>query len=48
MPNKLQVFKDETGTKKTLFLTMITTYGIAQNKYSYLVQNNVKLEDLFE
>jgi hypothetical protein len=35
-------------TKKSLYITMITTYGIKQNIYSGDVQSEVKGEDLFE
>ncbi len=45
--NKIQRFKDQSKTKKSIFLTMVTTYGIAKNKYSGLVQNEVTLDDLF-
>lgn len=34
LANKLSVFKEETGTQKTLFLTMITTFGLKPNEYS--------------
>jgi len=47
--NKVQRFREETRTKKNLFLTMITTYGISQNEYSLeLVQNEVIMDALFE
>lgn len=46
--NKLGAFRQATGTKKALFLTMITTYGLAQNKYSGLVQNSLEMDVLFE
>lgn len=46
--NKIGTFKQETKTNKALFLTMITTYGIQQNKYSGLVRNSLKMEVLFE
>ena len=47
--NKLQIFSSLPGNKrKNLFLTMITTFGLAQNEYSLeLVQSEVTLEDLF-
>ena len=46
--NKLQIFKTETKTRKSVMLTMITTFGINQNEHSIgLVQNELKLEDLF-
>lgn len=46
--NKIGTFQTITTTRKAIFLTMITTHGIAQNKHSYLAQNNVTLEDLFK
>jgi predicted transcriptional regulator len=45
--NKLDSFRKMTGTKKTLQITMITTYGVRQGKYSGLVQSQVLLDDLF-
>lgn len=44
---KLEQFRQATKTKKAIFLTMMTTYGVKNNKYSYLVQNDLKMEDLF-
>lgn len=45
---KVNIFKDSTRTKKSVFLTMITTYGVEKNKYSAaLVQNEVVMDDLF-
>jgi hypothetical protein len=46
--NKIGVFTGATNTRKAVFLTMITTYGIVQNKRSYLAQNNITMEELFE
>lgn len=47
--NKIGVFRTETKTKKSVFLTMITTYGVDKNKYSTaLVQNEVTMDALFE
>lgn len=46
--NKIGVFKAETGTRKSVFLTMITTYGVKQNIHSTgLFQNEMKMDDLF-
>lgn len=45
--NKIQCFKDQSKTKKSVFLTMVTTYGLAKNKYSGLVQNEIVLDQLF-
>ena len=48
LDTKVNVFRAETGTKKTLFPTMITTYGTRKNEY-YLgrIQAEVLMEDLF-
>ena len=40
-------FIQETGLRHTPWLTMITTEGIAQGKYSEMVQSQVRLDDLF-
>lgn len=45
--NKIDAFKRETATRKSLQLTMITTYGVKKNKYSNRVQSEVVLDDLF-
>ncbi|MBO5000424.1 MAG: ATP-binding protein, partial [Bacteroidaceae bacterium] len=45
--NKLEVFRQETGTRDALNLTFITTYGVKQNMYSGLVQSEVTMDDLF-
>ena len=46
--NKIGTFKTETGTRKSVFLTMVTTFGIQKNIHSTgLVQNELQLEDLF-
>ena len=47
--NKLNLFKSESKTRKTLFLAMITTFGIKTNQYSLgLVQNSITMNALFE
>ena len=41
-------FRTASKTRKSLFLTMITTYGLEKNIYSSeLVQNEITLENLF-
>ncbi len=46
--NKLNTFKETTKTRKAIFLTMITTYGLVQNEYSRsIVQNEITMDDLF-
>ena len=45
---KQQVFQGRSQTRKTLFLTMVSTYGVKnRNSYPGLVQSEVKLADLF-
>lgn len=47
--DKLSIFKAHTKTRKTLFLTMITTFGTKDNQYrTGLVQNEVVMNDLFQ
>jgi uncharacterized protein len=48
LKNKLSVFKAETKTKKALFLTMITSFGLAKNSYASFVQNELTMDILFE
>jgi AAA+ ATPase superfamily predicted ATPase len=46
--NKIGLFKEITGTNKAIFLTMITTFGLAKNEHAMaLVQNNLTMEMLF-
>ncbi len=45
--NKIATFKHATKTTKSIIPTMITTYGVKQNKYSNLIQQEVTLDDLF-
>jgi len=46
--NKVGAFRSETHTNKTLFLTMVTTFGLQVNAYSGTVQNDLKMDVLFE
>jgi AAA+ ATPase superfamily predicted ATPase len=49
LKNKIAEFQRETATRKNIFLTIITTYGINRNKYSNeLVQNEVEMRALFK
>lgn len=45
--NKLAQFMRLTGMKKSLQLTMVTTYGVAPGIHSGIVTNQVTLDDLF-
>ena len=45
---KMNSFREHTGTKKTIFITFITTFGLADNQHKRrLVQNELLLQDLF-
>ncbi|GAB3163267.1 ATP-binding protein [Telluribacter humicola] len=46
--NKIGAFKAETGTRKSVFLTMVTTFGLKANPHSTgLVQNDLAMDALF-
>lgn len=47
MIQRREIFRQETKTRKALYLTMITTHGILPNKYSDDIQSEVTMEDLF-
>lgn len=47
--NKIAIFKEVTKTKKQIFLTMITSYGVLDNKYCQeLIDNSLTMDVLFE
>lgn len=46
--NKVSVFRSQTGTRKAVFLTMITTFGLSRNEYAAsVVQNDLTMDVLF-
>ena len=46
--NKVAIFKEASKTKKTVFLTMITTFGLVKNQYyGTVASNEITLDDLF-
>lgn len=45
--NKSRVFKAVSKTKKLIFLTMITTFGIKENQHSQLIDNSLTMDILF-
>ncbi|MGL5264268.1 MAG: AAA family ATPase [Candidatus Rhabdochlamydia sp.] len=48
LQNKKNVFKNQTETTKTLFMTMVTTYGVKKNThYLSVVDNQLTMDDLF-
>ena len=40
-------FIRETGTRKSILISMVTTYGVKENMYSDAVQSQVVMDDLF-
>ena len=47
--NKLFAFRQSTNVRKSLFLTMITTFGLVENQYSTsMVQQSLDMDALFE
>jgi hypothetical protein len=49
LQNKLDVFKLQTQTRKALFLTLVTTYGVYNRKnYPGLIQSEVTMDALFQ
>ncbi len=47
--HKIQAFKEQTGTKKSIFLTMLTTHGLTANEYrTSTVQNELNMNALFD
>ena len=47
--NKLFVFQQNVKTRKSLFLTMITTFGLEENQHSNsLIQKSITMDSLFE
>lgn len=39
--NRIETFRTATGTKKTLQVVFITTYGVKSNMYSGIIQNSL-------
>jgi AAA+ ATPase superfamily predicted ATPase len=46
--NKRGAFEQETGTRKAVHLTMVTTFGVAQNEHKSVIQSEVTMEDLLK
>ena len=49
LKNKLFAFQQNTKSRKSLFLTMITTFGLVENQYSTsMVEQGIDMDALFE
>ena len=45
---KLEAFRLGTNCRKAIHLTMVTTYGLADNVYTETIQSSIVMDDLFE
>ena len=49
LQRKMEVFREQAKTSKSLFLTFITTYGVKRNEHAgRLVQKDLNMEILFQ
>ena len=49
LENKRDVFRSQTKTKKSIFLTFVTTFGITNNEYAKrLIQNSITMNAMFQ
>jgi uncharacterized protein len=49
LDNKLKIFQAQTKTKKSLFMTIVTTYGVKNiESYPGLIQQQITMDVLFE
>ena len=46
-PRRMAELKELSGTRKSLHVTYVTTYGLRRNSYAKNVQSEVTLDDLF-
>lgn len=45
--NKRETYLRHSGTRNSIQMVMITSYGLANSKYNNLINRNIKLEDMF-
>lgn len=48
MTDRINLFKNQTKTRKALHLVMITPFGLKSNLYQGIVQNEITLDDLMK
>lgn len=47
LQDKVRVFAEETKNQKSLLLTLITFFGLKENKHSDIVQKQITMDELF-
>ena len=47
MQSRQWQFEEETKTRKSCQLVMITTYGLQKNQYANMIQKSLTMDDLF-
>ena len=45
--NRMNILETYIKKRQSIHLTMITTFGVKNNKYSGILQNQITLDDLF-
>ncbi|MBR3648285.1 MAG: ATP-binding protein [Paludibacteraceae bacterium] len=48
LKERREIFRQSTGTNKTLHLTLVSPYGVKPGKNSFVIQNTVEMDDLFK
>ena len=49
LENKVTIFREQTQTRKTIFLTAITSFGLKRNEYAIkLIQNEIQMDSLID
>lgn len=47
LQDKISILQNKSQTKKAIHIVMITSYGLYENAYSYDIQNQLTMDDLF-
>ena len=48
MQHRLDLFREETGTTKSIHQTLITSYGVTPNSNIHQIQSMLTMDDLFQ
>ncbi|MCP9769533.1 ATPase [Lacihabitans sp. LS3-19] len=48
LAKKVQIFREKTKTRKSIFVTLITVFGLVENEYKLSrVQNEIIIDNLY-